>query len=90
MRGLIAASALMCVFLVSTVEGRKKLADYQTPNTFEEMNRSLSSSKTGLEAPKKATSHHRVMDKQLQFPEGLDQKFYYRMDMTPPVLRVGW
>jgi hypothetical protein len=30
------------------------------------------------------------MDKQFQIPKGDDQKFYYRMDMTPPVLRVGW
>ena len=30
------------------------------------------------------------MDKQFQIPDGIDQKFYYRMDMTPPVLRIGW
>jgi hypothetical protein len=33
-----------------------------------------------------------VEDKQFQYPESTDmnQKFYYRVDMTPPVLRAGW
>ena len=65
------------------VEGRKKLSDY-TPNTFQERHRALEASAV------KKTTHHRVMDKQFQIPKGDDQKFYYRMDMTPPVLRVGW
>lgn len=30
------------------------------------------------------------MDKQFQIPDGVDRKFYYRMDMTPPVIRIGW
>lgn len=31
-----------------------------------------------------------VEDKQFQLPDSGDQKFYWRVDMTPPVLRVGW
>jgi hypothetical protein len=30
------------------------------------------------------------MDKQFQIPDGYNQKLYYRVDMTPPVLRIGW
>ena len=65
-------------------DSRKKLIQ-QTPNTFQEMNRALSQSK---QSP--TVSSPFVLDKQFQFPEGLDEKFYYRMDMTPPILRVGW
>jgi hypothetical protein len=32
-----------------------------------------------------------VDDKQFQFPSDKgDEKFYWRIDMTPPVLRAGW
>ena len=32
-----------------------------------------------------------VDDKQFQFPsDEPDQKFYWRIDMSPPVLRAGW
>ena len=56
------------------------------------MNRSLSTSHP-VEAP--SSSHHRgVMDMQFMFPAGdgtgTDQKFYYRMDMTPPIVKAGW
>jgi hypothetical protein len=34
------------------------------------------------------------MDMQFMFPAGdgtgTDQKFYYRMDMTPPIVKAGW
>jgi hypothetical protein len=43
------------------------------------------------------SGHHNLMsaptvdDKQFQLPsDAPDQKFYWRVDMTPPVLRVGW
>ena len=88
MKGILSTTALVCVtttLLLSEVEGRKKLSDY-TPNTFQERHRALEASNKSVSK----TSHHRVMDKQFQIPKGDDQKFYYRMDMTPPVLRVGW
>ena len=88
MKGILSTTALVCVtttLLLSEVEGRKKLSDY-TPNTFQERHRALEAANKSVTK----TSHHRVMDKQFQIPPGDDQKFYYRMDMTPPVLRVGW
>ena len=51
------------------------------------MNKALTTSHN-VEAPR--SSSHRVMDKQFQMPDGPDQLFYYRMDMTPPILRAGW
>ena len=91
MKGILSTTALVCVTttLLLEVDGRKKLSDY-TPNTFQERHRALEAAAANLEGTKTTSTHHRVMDKQFQIPSGDDQKFYYRMDMTPPVLRVGW
>ena len=45
----------------------------------------------------KIAEHHTVLksapiveDKQFQLPDDTSKQFYWRVDMTPPVLRVGW
>lgn len=74
----------LAVLFLFTVDARKKLL---TSSSFSEQ-----------AASENASSEHYVLksapivdDKQFQLPSDTGtEKFYWRVDMTPPVLRVGW
>ena len=66
----------MAVLALVTVDARKLL----TQSSFSEQAQENLALKS---APM-------VEDKQFMIPESGDQKFYWRVDMSPPVLRAGW